>query len=682
MSKFSFNKLLHSRAVRTFLAALCVICFGLVGVIAGYAPAYGFISLGSESYGMDAFLADDFQSSEYFRDRVSEDYYRVKNCFSVKKHSYITARLNSTGLQAWGRVDGYESSTDNYSLSDEKHCITVSGSGVSGTLMSDRDYSFSRDFIGTDDYVKFGYSEHQYIVMKQYWLDMKQDMGIIITSVISLAAAGLVLLILSCCHAGEDKYGNAVLRGAARTPYEITLAPALGGLAVSAMALLGYFPVSTFCTGANARMIYMLFCGAITALTASFALLFCVCFVVRRKTKKALEGSIILVALRFVGRCIVRFLRFIKEVFTGEAFAAKTVSRRLIIIDAIMAVATTVNLAFALAPVFYAKFSIPSSYARMEYFDNVFSAIVVCTVVEIVLAGLFFCGRYLIIRDEARVERLIRDIYNGNYCEMPRLSKNSPYTEIAEMLGDFSEQYRRGMEASIKSERTKIELVANVSHDLKTPLTSIIGYIELLSKEELNPEAKEYVHILKGKSERLKNIVADVFELAKTTSGEIFVEKQPLDLTKLSYQVLAELEDKIEGAGFEVKTTICDPPVTVCSDGKRIYRIIQNLIDNALKYSLKGTRIYYELKTVDNSAFITIKNIAGYEMDFTKEEILERFTRGDKSRSSEGSGLGLSIAQGFTLACGGGFDVDIDGDLFKVTVSFPLEIKEPVTADE
>ena len=184
------------------------------------------------------------------------------------------------------------------------------------------------------------------------------------------------------------------------------------------------------------------------------------------------------------------------------------------------------------------------------------------------------------------------------------------------------------------------------------------------------------MRILKNKSARLKSIISDVFELAKTTSGEIAVEHEKIDLSKLCYQTLGEMEDRIAKSELEVRRNIAEPPVTIISDGKRIYRILQNLLDNALKYSLKGTRIYFSLEKDDKQAVITIKNIASYEMTFTKEEILERFTRGDKARSTEGSGLGLSIAQGFTIACGA-FDIDLDGDMFKTIITFPLEGSQP-----
>ena len=142
------------------------------------------------------------------------------------------------------------------------------------------------------------------------------------------------------------------------------------------------------------------------------------------------------------------------------------------------------------------------------------------------------------------------------------------------------------------------------------------------------------------------------------------------------------IKGSISSSGLDIKVNICEPPVIVVSDGKRLYRVIQNLLDNALKYSLRGTRIYYTLEKRGDNAFITIKNIASYEMTFTKEEILERFTRADKARSTEGTGLGLSIAQGFTLACGGSFDIEIDGDMFKVVLGFPMKSDEPVTGDE
>ena len=235
---------------------------------------------------------------------------------------------------------------------------------------------------------------------------------------------------------------------------------------------------------------------------------------------------------------------------------------------------------------------------------------------------------------------------------------------------DINKGFNESLEDQMRAERMKIALVTNVSHDLKTPLTSIISYVDLLSKEEnLTDTASDYVKILAEKSNRLKNIVADLFDLAKSTSGNITLNLETLDVKKLIEQTLADMSDEIEKSGLQIKTKLPDNPVNIKSDGKKLYRVFQNVIDNTLKYSLSGTRVFIELEEIKGKAVTTIKNTSGYEIDFTPDEILQRFNRGDKSRTTEGSGLGLSIAESFTNACGGSFKLDIDGDLFKVTIS-------------
>ncbi len=241
---------------------------------------------------------------------------------------------------------------------------------------------------------------------------------------------------------------------------------------------------------------------------------------------------------------------------------------------------------------------------------------------------------------------------------------NKTYEEINKGFND-------SLEEQMKSERMKVALITNVSHDLKTPLTSIISYVDLLSKEEnLSDSARDYVKILSEKSTRLKNMVSDLFDLSKSASGNMPVDIENIDLKKLIEQTLADMEDKVEKSELVMRVKLPDKPVNVFADGKKLYRVLQNVIDNALKYSYQGTRVYIELVEVGGTAEVTIKNTAGYEMDFTVEEILQRFSRGDTSRTTEGSGLGLSIAESFTNVCGGDFKIDIDGDLFKVVIRF------------
>lgn len=229
----------------------------------------------------------------------------------------------------------------------------------------------------------------------------------------------------------------------------------------------------------------------------------------------------------------------------------------------------------------------------------------------------------------------------------------------------------------VKAERMKVDLVTNVSHDLKTPLTAIISYVDLLQKEENLPDvARDYVQILSEKTDRLKEMVSDLFDLAKSTSGNISLEMESLDLKKLIEQTIADMDKEIEKSGLKLKIDLPDEPVRIFSDGQKLYRVLQNVMVNALKYALKETRIFVELKRHSGVAEICITNTAGYEMDFTAGEMLQRFARGDRARATEGSGLGLSIADSFTRVTGGRFKISIDGDQFKVIISYPLQADE------
>lgn len=271
-------------------------------------------------------------------------------------------------------------------------------------------------------------------------------------------------------------------------------------------------------------------------------------------------------------------------------------------------------------------------------------------------------------RDISKLGRHIEDISNGSYSEV-KVDKTSPIYKMTENLNTISDSIEKNVEKQLRSERMKIDLVTNVSHDLKTPLTSIISYVDLLAEEEMSEEARTYVTVLENKTQRLQAIVADLFDLAKATS-RTDVNFEKIDLTVLTRQVIGEMEDKLKASGRELRTDITSESAPVYADGKRLYRVLQNLLDNAMKYSLEGTRIYLKLCRDNGKLIISVKNIASYEMTFTADEITERFVRGDKSRTSEGSGLGLSIAKSFTEACRGSFEVKVEDDVFTVIISF------------
>ena len=231
-----------------------------------------------------------------------------------------------------------------------------------------------------------------------------------------------------------------------------------------------------------------------------------------------------------------------------------------------------------------------------------------------------------------------------------------------------------GIENAVKlksrSDKMRVELITNVSHDLKTPLTSIINYADLLCEEELPENAKEYANSLREKSYKLKAMVQDVFELSKATSGNLTVEKQTLDLSKLIRQTLADMDERIQDSNLTFKTVFPEENVYIEGDGEKLYRTFQNLYINALQYSLDNSRIYTIVKVEDGMAVVCIKNTSKWELNIDTEEIVERFVRADESRTTEGSGLGLSISKSFVEACGGEFKVLTDADMFTVEIRF------------
>lgn len=242
--------------------------------------------------------------------------------------------------------------------------------------------------------------------------------------------------------------------------------------------------------------------------------------------------------------------------------------------------------------------------------------------------------------------------------------------ENRQTLAGIQESMDLSVQEKVQSEKSKVELITNVSHDLKTPLTSIISYVELLKQEPQSDTAVEYLSIIDAKAERLNQILQDVFELSKVTTGTLSVEFQLLDFKKLIEMVIVDMQEVIDHSGLHFKVVLPEEPVYISSDPARLYRVFQNILDNALKYSQEGTRVFLELANEGNYAVMTLKNTAGYAMDFTEEQVLQRFYRADPSRATSGSGLGLSIAESFTQLCGGHFSIKLDGDLFKVIIQF------------
>ena len=241
----------------------------------------------------------------------------------------------------------------------------------------------------------------------------------------------------------------------------------------------------------------------------------------------------------------------------------------------------------------------------------------------------------------------------------------------AENINNVGNGISQAVEARMKSERFKTELITNVSHDIKTPLTSIINYVDLIKKEQVdNPKVEEYVEILDRQSARLKKLIEDLMEASKASTGNLQVHLEVCDATVMLTQVIGEFEDRAKANDLELVVESPDPPANIMADGRHLWRIIDNFMSNICKYAMPGTRVYIDLEKFHGMVIMTFRNISRSRLNITSEELMERFVRGDSSRNTEGNGLGLSIAQSLTDLMNGNLALQIDGDLFKVILSF------------
>ena len=263
-------------------------------------------------------------------------------------------------------------------------------------------------------------------------------------------------------------------------------------------------------------------------------------------------------------------------------------------------------------------------------------------------------------------------IKNGDIHHKLQLIGEDNFTTLADNINNIRDGLDKAIDSQLRSERMKSELITNVSHDLKTPLTSIINYIELIKKEEnITPEyLKDYVNVLDSKSKRLKVLIEDLFEASKASSGNIELNMEKIDIIQLLRQSIGELEEKLSEANLDLKINVPEDKVYVRADGRRLYRVLENLLSNISKYSLPNTRVYIDITEIGGRVKLIMKNISSYELNFDPEEIMERFKRADDSRNTEGSGLGLAIARDLIKLQGGEFAIDIDGDLFKSIIEF------------
>ena len=305
----------------------------------------------------------------------------------------------------------------------------------------------------------------------------------------------------------------------------------------------------------------------------------------------------------------------------------------------------------------------------LSYFrgSNVYEVFWICVVGLVGTSVFGFLCLWKYGTDLNHFKKQLNNYQNGK----PITVGDGAFAQTEAQLLDVQAQHEEAVRTAVTSERFKVELISNVSHDLRTPLTSILGYSELLQNETLSPDGREQLRRLHQKAGYMNDLVESLFELTKVSSGVVESKKEQIDLVRLMEQTIGLFDDQLVNAGLVVKRSYYADTIPAITDGARMHQVFANLLGNAIKYALTGTRIFLEVRETDESFLIRMMNTASYEMDFNPDEIMQRFARGDKARSTKGSGLGLAIAQTYTESVGGSFRVSVDGDQFSAIVELP-----------
>ena len=445
----------------------------------------------------------------------------------------------------------------------------------------------------------------------------------------------LIFLVISIGHTrGKEEID---LNDLDRIPYEIVFLIS-GIIASGVIAVLEYTAYNEYELSLN-----MLIGNWTMAYLVSYVitLLNVVTLIKRIKAKTLISSTILGMICRW---CYVRLKKVKEEVYDNSSM--------------------TVKLIFGIILYIIAIFALPSILGGFGI---------------ILLFSLTIWIFYEIIRrinGIKNIEKQLELIYDGKRPEnLKKENFTKDYYNMVSYVNDISNGFENAVEQGIKSERLKAELITNVSHDIKTPLTSIINYVDLLKNENIESEkAKEYIEILDNKSQRLKKLIQDLVEASKASSGNIKLNLENLSLSELINQSIGEFEDKFEEKKLSIIKNIPEKDIIIKADSRYMYRIIENLFENITKYALENSRVYIDISYAkENKVKVEFKNISKEKLNITEEELMQRFVRGEKSRTTEGNGLGLSISQSLTEIQGGEFKIVIDGDLFKAELEFEIE---------
>jgi signal transduction histidine kinase len=634
------NKLTHHLAAK--VTAIFLFVIAVIGLIGG--------TVGT------CFLVEyDFYdtSGEKARKAVFEDI--TRNYASQVFYNYFPAY----------QINSYDLSEQQEAFSPENtNFLFVLKNAAGNTLLSsysDQEYQFSRTYKydnrtytydevnGREVYLKGDTYTMDCFVNKtltaqdrysaaEYWINYAWSMrySIIAIAVISLIS-GIILFIFLMCSAGHRNGENGVIpNGVDKIPFDVFLAAFITVVCFE-------FALLDEVDHMNSTILFILFLAVFAILGILITLLLFMSFATRYKLGGWWKNTIVYHVLKFIFKVITNVCHIIKYLFEHLRLLWK-------------AIIGMIGLSVLELIVIAASFNEPDILLTMWMFEK----IVLFTVILFIVISLQ--------RLQVGGQKIAAGDLNY-HIDTKHMFWN--FKLHAENMNSISSGMSKAVDERMKSERFKTELITNVSHDIKTPLTSIINYVDLIKKENIEDERlKEYIDVLDRQSARLKKLIEDLVDASKASTGNLPVNMVRTEIGVLLTQTVGEYEGRLEDNGLELITKQPEDEVFIMADGRLLWRVFDNLMNNICKYSQPLTRAYLNLEKINGQAVITFRNISKYALNITSDELLERFVRGDSSRNTEGSGLGLSIARSLVELQNGQLDLHIDGDLFKVVLKF------------
>lgn len=679
------RKVVYSSITKLVAVLLLIACI-VVGVLFTTAGIYEYFHSEEDIYAFE----DDFSESWYVRSLLDTPQNLMYNVYHdvfyeydeyghrIVREDFSTDELRAELIKRMEEIFGEPGNFDkiNYFVQWNDLVFTNCGAEKEEDLLQGEYHSyFKRDKIGnvehftsaTTDLTR-GYlleeielfdSQSEIViscsirddVVQHYKAMWEAQESIVLNTFIKLVVcvgAALLLLIYLLCVCGKNKDGEYKNNWLDNFWIEVHLA-LIAGAAIGAIVLC-IFVIEDYVYGNFPHNLICWVMGSVSAVGSLIIITSLLSIIRNIKTRRLIETSIVLRVIRWCFRLVGKIVRWswrTSKSFWTTIYRLLSKKTGVILISMLFGYTAFIGILGILTP----ESPMP-------------------VIIGVMLFGFsaFFVARRSGDLDE--IKKGVSEVRNGNVAyKIPEL-RCEDMKALAANINDIAMGLDASVAAQVKAERLKTELITNVSHDIKTPITSIINYTALLSKVEgLPEEAKDYVAVIAKKSDRLKNLTQDLFDISKVQSGNDEVVLEKLDVALLVGQALGEHDNEIQSSNLQfcVNTS---KELFISADGRKMSRVLSNLISNILKYTMKNTRVFITASEKDGMIVMEFKNISAYPLDFDVEEITQRFVRGDESRTAEGNGLGLAIAKSYTEICNGTFEIVVDGDMFKAIIKF------------